>query len=258
MNTILDSAINAASFTFCGESLYHPSTPSAIVITGEEWCEDYRRGIVCWNVRKHEHVTYDNIHGMSPFTFGFFIDLLPIMTSKCILIHYNAEWVEKEGNDTYDGCLQPVCLPDNYTVEDVMNKAKGDLGFMHGPSFHVYGLLFVPATGLRKRLTIISEETSKTCFYCRNIWSDNFFTIKSGEEVKAYLPPPTPRTADGGSSIVNNQTPLTPHSNSKSSSFKDNESMNEPSNVDSGGKAWCLVLGNDVDPRGLGLTLKSV
>lgn len=121
---------------------------------------------------------------------GFFIDLLPIMTSKCVLIHYNAEWVEKEGNDTYDGCLQPVCLPDNYTVEDVMNKAEGALGFIHGPAFHVYGLLFVPATGLRKRSMITSEENFKTCLYFRNIWSDKLFhyQIRRRSKRKSFSP----------------------------------------------------------------------
>lgn len=142
---------------------------------------------------------------------GFFIDLLPIMTSKCVLIHYNAEWVEKEGNDTYDGCLQPVCLPDNYTVEDVMNKAEGALGFIHGPAFHVYGLLFVPATGLRKRSMITSEENFKTYVsISETSGATSFFTIKSGEEVKENLSPLTPRTADGGSSIVNRQDSINP------------------------------------------------
>ncbi|KAI3991009.1 hypothetical protein MKX01_026193 [Papaver californicum] len=159
------------------------------------------------------------------------------MISKGVLIHYNGEWVQKEGSDDYNGLLALVGVPDNYNVGDVKKRAMDISGFLHGPCFDVYGLINVSGSAFKQRFKSGSEAMFN--FYVGQASGvPRFFTIKYRKEVKVDISPLTPKPTNGddrGSKDLP-YTLLTPVHNLKSSSCDDYESENEMAKRDGGGK----------------------
>lgn len=122
------------------------------------------------------------------------------------LVHYNSYWVEAKGSDEYNGTIQPILLPDEYTLEDVKTKVRGLIGFNQGPDFDIYGLLLVEATAKRQRFKINGEEPLS--FYRMQATRvPSYFIVKTA----LCHPPITPERRQTIRSIEV-ESPLTPDS----------------------------------------------